>query len=130
MFIAFVCLAHIYVDLIVSATNVFVVFLSTINKHFLLLLFKIQICKFMYLFINSMLPESLMNIFTPNSGVHNYNTRQKYFPHVNTRRTNMVSKTFIHQGPKLWQELPFDIQNSKSLIIFNKIIKKYFINIY
>ena len=47
-------------------------------------LFKIQICKFMYLFINCMLPESLMNIFTPNSGVHNYNTRQKYFPHVNT----------------------------------------------
>ena len=37
MFIALVFLAHIYVDLIVSATNVFVVFLSTINKHFLLL---------------------------------------------------------------------------------------------
>ena len=63
-------------------------------------------------------------------GVHNYNTRQKYFPHVNTRRTNMASKTFIHQGPKLWQELPFDIQNSKSLIIFNTRIKKYFINMY
>ena len=63
-------------------------------------LFKIQICKFMYLFINCMLPESFMNIFTP--------------PHVKTRRTNMVSKTLIHQGPKLWQELPFDIQNSKS----------------
>ena len=92
-------------------------------------LFKIQICKFMYLLINCMLPESLMNIFTPSSGVHNYNTRQKYFSHVNTR-TNMVSKTFIHQGPKLWQELPFDIQNSKSLIIFNKRIKKYFMNIY
>ena len=38
MFIALVFLAHIYVDLIVSATNVFVVFLSTMNKHFLLLL--------------------------------------------------------------------------------------------
>ena len=36
MFIALVFLAHIYVDLIVSATNVLVVFLSTINKHFLL----------------------------------------------------------------------------------------------
>ena len=36
MFIARVFLAHIYVDLIVSVTNVFVVFLSTINKHFLL----------------------------------------------------------------------------------------------
>ena len=35
---ALVFLAHIYVDLIVSATNVLVVFLSTINKHFLLLL--------------------------------------------------------------------------------------------
>ena len=41
MFIALVFLAHIYVDLIVTATNVLVVFLSTINKHFLLLLFKI-----------------------------------------------------------------------------------------
>ena len=36
MFIALVFIAHIYVDLIVSATNVFVAFLSTINKHFLL----------------------------------------------------------------------------------------------
>ena len=74
-----------------------------------------------------MLPESLiMNIFTPNSGVHNYNTRQRSVPHVNAR-TNMVSKTFIHQGPKLWQELPFDIQNSKSLTIFNTRIKKNYI---
>ena len=38
MLIALDFLAHVYVDLIVSATNVFVVFLSTINKHFLLLL--------------------------------------------------------------------------------------------
>ena len=93
-------------------------------------LFKIQICKFKYSCINGMLPESHMNMFTPNSGVHNYNTRQNYFPHVNTRRTTMVSKTFIHQGPKLWQELPFDNQNSKSLIIFDKRINTYFINIY
>ena len=36
---ALVFFAHIYVDLIVSVTNVFVVFLSTIDKHFLLLLY-------------------------------------------------------------------------------------------
>ena len=41
-------------------------------------LFKIQICKFMYLFINCMLPESLMNIFTPNSGVHDYNVTTRF----------------------------------------------------
>ena len=38
MFMHLFFLAHIYVDLIVSVTNVFVVLLSTINKHFLLLL--------------------------------------------------------------------------------------------
>ena len=43
MFIALVFLAHIYVDLIVSATNVLVVFVSTINKHFLLLLFLLEL---------------------------------------------------------------------------------------
>ena len=35
---ALVFLAHIYADLIVSVTNVFVVLVSTINKHFLLFL--------------------------------------------------------------------------------------------
>ena len=49
-------------------------------------MFKIQICKLMYLFINCMLPESLMKISTPNFYV-------------------MVSKTFIYQGPNLWQDL-------------------------
>ena len=42
----------------------------------------------------------------------------------------MVSKTFIHQGPKLWQELPFGIQSSKSLIIFNKRKQKSIITSY
>ena len=46
MFIALVYLSHIYVDLIVSATNVLVVFLSTINKHFLLLLLQGQYISF------------------------------------------------------------------------------------
>ena len=40
---ALVFRAHIYVDLIVSVTNVFVVFLFTINKHFLLVLGLVQI---------------------------------------------------------------------------------------
>ena len=74
-------------------------------------LFEIQICKFMYLFINCMLPESFMDIFTPNSCVHNY---ELYFPHVNIRMTNMVSKTFIHQSPTLEQYIPLDVQNSTS----------------
>ena len=37
---------YVYVDLIVSVTNVFVVFLSTINKHFLLLLTLMETCGF------------------------------------------------------------------------------------
>ena len=73
----------------------------------------------MYLFIDCMLPESFMDIFTPNFCVHNYKI---YFPDVNIRMTNMVSKTFIHQSPKLWQEIPLDVQNSTSLTIINNII--------
>ena len=64
-----------------------------------------------------MLPESFINIST-NSGVYNYNTRKIYFPHANAR-TNMVSKTFIHQGPKSWQVLPFYVQNSKKYFMNN-----------
>ena len=48
MFIALVFLAHIYVDLIVSATNVLVVFLSTINKHFLLFLTLLTLTRGIY----------------------------------------------------------------------------------
>ena len=65
MFIALVFLAHIYVDLIVSATNVLVVFLSTINKHFLLLLLLIPLMRAPFtnalLLINSRLTNNKQN---------------------------------------------------------------------
>ena len=66
-----------------------------------------------------MTTESPMDIFTPNSGVHKYNTGQRYFPHVNVQRTNMVSKTFIHQGPNF----PLTFITGNLVTIFNKRIK-------
>ena len=84
----------------------------------------------MYSFTNSKLPEPLMHMFTVNADVHNYNTRQKYYPHVNSRKTNMTSKTFIHLGPKPWQRLPYEIKNSKSSSSFNSKIRKFYVNAY
>ena len=62
MFIALVFLAHIYVDLIVSATNVLVVFLSTINKHFLLLLL-LSVGAYVYIYFTYLLLASQFGVF-------------------------------------------------------------------
>ena len=38
-------------------------------------------CKLMYLFTNGTLPCSLQMVFTRNSNVHSYQTRQAHDPH-------------------------------------------------
>ncbi len=84
----------------------------------------------MYSFINKLLPAPLMEHFTINAEFHGYNTRQRNNPHVNTRHSSAISKTFIHLGPKLWQGLPTDERNAKTIKCFTRRVRKFFIKEY
>jgi len=76
------------------------------------------------------LPSPLNNIFTINQNVHSYNTRQPHDFHFMPMRYDIVFKSFIHQGPQLWSELPNEIKCASSRKAFVSRIKKYILGNY
>ena len=74
---------------------------------------ELQIAKYMYALNNGTLPKALINMFTMNNEIHTHNTRNRYNPHVTTRRTIATSKTIRHKGPVVWYTIPNHIKKDK-----------------
>lgn len=86
-------------------------------------LFKIQMGKLMYDCISLNLPSPLLNLFTPNTNIHNHVTRNRNNPHTTARRSQLVSKSFLHQSPKLWAQFPLYIKHRKTVKSFTYCLK-------
>jgi hypothetical protein len=82
-------------------------------------IYTLYLGKYMYLQINKMLPIPLLRHFSQCQDVHSYDTRQKHCLHKQNRRTALVSKSFIYQGPDYWNMLPKEIKNSMTIKSFN-----------
>ena len=79
-----------------------------------------QIGKFMYLFERGLLPNYFRDVFTLASQIHSYNTRNSslfYIPHC---QTNIRKFSIRFQGPKFFNSLSREIQNSESISLFGK----------
>jgi hypothetical protein len=79
--------------------------------------------KLMYKILNKMGPESLTNLFTYKSEMTNYKLRDissgLCLPQP---RTNNMKNSFMYNGAHLWNYIPNEIRESKSLSCFqNKI---------
>ena len=79
-----------------------------------------------YKLLNNMGPQSLTNLFTYKGDMTNYNLRNM----SNTLclpqpRTNYLKKSFMYDGPFLWNYIPKEIKESKSLSSFHKKIAAY-----
>ena len=88
-------------------------------------MYKHQTVLLMYDYHTNNIPVPLKKLFTANSEVHNYNTRQACMPHKNSANTAKLLKSFIHKGPKLWAEVPRNIRNLVNKNSVKKNLKKY-----
>ena len=85
--------------------------------------------KLMYKILNNMGPESLTNLFTYKSEVTNHKLRGissgLYLPQP---RTNNMKISFMYDGAHLWNSIPNEIRECKSLSCFqNKIATHIFL---
>ena len=87
-------------------------------------MYKKEVGIFMYKYRNNMLPQSFDGIFTNHQSNHNYDTRNKGDYKLSMQRVNTIVKT----GPKIWNELPKYIKNSKTLGLFKKNISHVFLS--
>ena len=91
-------------------------------------LYEFETVKFMYLNQRNELPLPLQTLFTTNANIHGHNTRHRHDPHINTRRTETLSHSFIHKAPALWYTVPSQIRNVKTVGSFRSKIKRELLN--
>ena len=90
----------------------------------------IELGTFMYCFYTNKLPDPLLRLFIRNVEVHNINTRNKMNPRITSGKYSITSRTFIHQGPKLWAELPINVKYATSVNSFKFKTKQMYLNNY
>ena len=75
-------------------------------------LHKLHLGKLMYLHCNYELPQPLQTKFVTNKNIHSHNTRTRHHPHVTSRNTSIINKSFIHQAPVIdliYEALPWTL---------------------
>jgi len=87
-------------------------------------MYTLQLAKFMFQYSKNQLPKPLMELFTPNSDIHKHNTRHNRDPHFISYNTHKYAQSFLHKAPVIWQNIPIQIKDKKTLNSFNINMKK------
>ena len=71
--------------------------------------------------------------FIPLFSIHDHNTRQSFggdlfVPRINT--TQYGKRTARYAGSVLWNDLPHDLRNSPSPIVFKNQVMKHYLSLY
>ena len=87
-------------------------------------LHQMETAKLMYLNQKRELPLPLLSIFTTNQNIHQHYTRHHNDPHIQTRRTQTLSHSFIHKAPESWYNIPTQIKSAKTVGSFCSKMKR------
>lgn len=88
-------------------------------------LFYIQLGKIMYKNTVNSLPPPLSKYFECNANYHDHNTRSRGHPHISSRNSQFVLRSYLHKAPDLWYKIPSEIKNSTTITAFTKRFRKF-----
>ena len=78
----------------------------------------------MYQYKNNQLPISFNNIYQYNHQIHpNRLTRKSHEIYISKAKNQFTNALPIYQFPRIWNNVPVDVQNSKTLKRFSKKLK-------
>ena len=69
---------------------------------------------FIFNFVNGGLPNPLLGIYQYHRDIHEHNTRQSTDPRTPNVNSDIMRKSFLYQGPKLWATLDDRLKVSKT----------------
>ena len=93
-------------------------------------LYNLSLSSFMYQLAQETLPQNILDLFRRNQDVHNYPTRQSSLYHLPLTRTLCRQRTFLYQGPQLWNSLSSELQSSVTIYSFKRRLKRSLIDAY
>lgn len=77
--------------------------------------YKLELGKYMYQYINNNLPQPLLNMFEWTKDIHSYQTRQQTYLRPFKHRLNVTKQSLLCKGPEVWNTLPEDIKQKYNL---------------
>ena len=87
-------------------------------------LIDIEIVKFMYHFSKGALPKPLLDFLTPNSSIHNYNTRNRQAARTMSIKFAPLKNSFLGKGPSSWVNLAEHFKQKPTIKSFIKALKQ------
>ena len=90
---------------------------------------KLQILLFMYKSKHKLLPNCCLH-YCPLNVNHPYGIRSTHYFLLAPFRTNVREQSISIFGPRIWDSLPHDLQNSASLLSFKTGVSKYLVSFY
>lgn len=88
-------------------------------------IYQLQLAKFMFNIYHNNMSDTLQNVFITNDTIHDHNTRNRNNPHIQTRRSALAQNSIMHEGPKLWQNLPEGVKSARTIHSFTRRMKKH-----
>lgn len=76
-------------------------------------------------FTHNSLPPNVKSLFSSNTEVHSYQTRQRSHPHIFKHRSQLFARSFLHRATMIWQSLPYNIRTCNSVKLFNRQINNH-----
>ena len=89
---------------------------------------KLQTACFMYKVMNNLVHSFFVNMFTVNSSIHNYNTRQKNNLHIPSYRTNVREHNVSVFGVNMWNDSPEECNELRTYNQFRLKCKLYLLS--
>ncbi len=84
----------------------------------------------MYGDVHQILPSSLPNTFIFHKDIHEYLTRHGNDPQPLSANAELLNKSYLCKGPKMWMELDACMKNVKSKHIFKRQMKREMLKSY
>ena len=92
-------------------------------------IYSYQIGKSMYLFKRGLLPNYFRDMFTLAGQLHSHYTRNCNLFYIPPCRTNIRNFSIrLFQGPKFFNSLSPEIENSESIRLFGKRLRKFLLS--
>ena len=80
-----------------------------------------------FIYNKDKLPVIFSSYFTPNSFIHSYDTRNKSDLHIESIQTAIGKRSVTIKGCSLWNKLPLDLKETKSVKHFKVELKDYYL---
>jgi len=88
-------------------------------------IYTLQVYSFMYKYYTNMLPINLINYFTMSSAVHSTMSADNFHLGLSFSHTiaTLRQSSIRHAGPRIWNNLPYDLKVACSLSVFIRKMK-------